>query len=123
MCAPELEDRIHRIGRAIFAGANGVNGFASPVEKIDQALMGWSMRNESFKSQLFRFVDCLPSLRSSADIARHLREYLNIRLPAFPPLLPAAARFGAGRMARKFIAAPDLDHAVKTIARLRRHRL
>src|SRR5271170_6670023 len=112
MCEPDVEDRIHRIGRAIFARANSLSGLASPIENIDQALMGWSMRNESFKSQLFRFVDCLPSLRSSDDIARHLREYLNIRLPGFSSLLAAAARFGAGRMARKFIAASDLDHAV-----------
>jgi RHH-type transcriptional regulator, proline utilization regulon repressor / proline dehydrogenase / delta 1-pyrroline-5-carboxylate dehydrogenase len=123
MCEPNVEDRIHRIGRAIFARANSLSGFASPIENIDQALMGWSMRNESFKSQLFRFVDCLPSLRSPDDIARHLREYLNIRLPGFSPLLAAAARFGAGRMARKFIAAPDLDRAVKTIERLRRDHL
>jgi RHH-type proline utilization regulon transcriptional repressor/proline dehydrogenase/delta 1-pyrroline-5-carboxylate dehydrogenase len=123
MQAPDIEDRIHQIGHAIFTRASGTNGMASPIENIDQALMAWSMRNPSFKSQLFRFVDCLPSLHSSDDIARHLREYLNIRVPGFSPLLAAAARFGAGRMARKFIAARDIDHAAKTIERLRHNHL
>jgi RHH-type proline utilization regulon transcriptional repressor/proline dehydrogenase/delta 1-pyrroline-5-carboxylate dehydrogenase len=123
MCAPDLEDRIHQIGHAIFRRAGSLSGFASPIAKIDQAVMSWTMRDESFKSQLFRFVDCLPSLRSSDEIARHLREYLNIHLPGLSSLLAAAARVGAGRMARKFIAAADLDQAVRTIARLRRHHL
>jgi RHH-type proline utilization regulon transcriptional repressor/proline dehydrogenase/delta 1-pyrroline-5-carboxylate dehydrogenase len=40
------------------------------------ALMDWAMRDEHFKTQLFRFVDVLPTLTSSAEITRHLNEYL-----------------------------------------------
>src|SRR5215510_7425361 len=40
------------------------------------ALMDWAMRDEHFKTQLFRFVDVLPTLTSSAEIASHLKEYL-----------------------------------------------
>lgn len=121
MSAPDLENQIHRIGHAILARAGGSDG--SPIEHINQSLMAWTMRDESFKAQIFRFVDCLPSLGTSAEIARHLREYLNLRVPGLSPLLAAAARIGAGRMARTFIAAPNLDQAVKTIARLRRQHL
>jgi len=39
-------------------------------------LMEWAMRDEHFKTQLFRFVDVLPTLGSSAEIARHLQAYL-----------------------------------------------
>src|SRR5262245_31946322 len=38
------------------------------------SLMEWAMRDEHFKTQLFRFVDVLPSLASSAEIGRHLKE-------------------------------------------------
>ena len=93
------------------------------MARIDDALMAWSMRNERRKSRLFRFVDCLPMLRSPQTIARHLREYLHISVPGFSPLLAAAATFAVSRMARKFIAADDLDQAVKTIADLRGKRL
>src|ERR1044071_6946479 len=41
------------------------------------ALMEWSMRDEQFKTQLFRFVDVLPTLTSSSEVARHLKEYLD----------------------------------------------
>src|SRR5882672_2830091 len=40
------------------------------------SLMDWAMRDEHFKTQLFRFVDVLPTLTSSSEVARHLKEYL-----------------------------------------------
>ena len=33
------------------------------------------MKNESFKTQMFRFVDVLPCLNSNAEVASHLKEY------------------------------------------------
>src|SRR5262245_16029489 len=41
------------------------------------SLMEWAMRDEHFKTQLFRFVDVLPMLTSSAEVSRHLSEYLD----------------------------------------------
>src|ERR1700734_879899 len=38
-------------------------------------IMDWSMKNEAFKVQMFRFVDVLPYLNSSSEVARHLKEY------------------------------------------------
>src|ERR1700677_2716978 len=38
-------------------------------------IMDWSMKNEKFKLQMFRFVDVLPYLNSSGEVARHLKEY------------------------------------------------
>ena len=40
-----------------------------------QRMMAFSMRDEKFKVQMFRFVDVLASLRRSGDIVEHLREY------------------------------------------------
>ncbi len=98
--------------------------------------MNLAMRDAAVKSQLFRFVDVLPTLGSRSAVADHLRQYLqpvSERLP--PPLRPAlgdgllspfvaaAANFNVRRMARKFIAAPDLHRAVKAVAALRNRRL
>src|SRR6266571_2779961 len=41
------------------------------------ALMDWSMRDEHFRTQLFRFVDVLPMLNTSSSVSRHLKEYLD----------------------------------------------
>lgn len=39
-------------------------------------LMDWAMRDPVFKTQMFRFVDVLPSLTSSDDVVKHMVEYL-----------------------------------------------
>ncbi len=45
-------------------------------------------RDERLMVQLFRFIDVLPALRTEADVARHLREYLDPRRVQLP--LPLA---------------------------------
>jgi RHH-type proline utilization regulon transcriptional repressor/proline dehydrogenase/delta 1-pyrroline-5-carboxylate dehydrogenase len=42
----------------------------------DDKLLAWAMSNPGLRVQLFRFIDCLPSLRSNAEIASHLQQYL-----------------------------------------------
>ena len=42
-----------------------------------QRLMALSMHDERFKTQLFRFVAVLPSLRTSSEIIQHLEEYFS----------------------------------------------
>ena len=58
-------------------------------------LMEWSMRDERFKTQLFRFIDVLPTLQSSAEINRHLREYLGDERVKLSPALRAALNIGS----------------------------
>ncbi len=50
-------------------------------------LMDWSMQDPAFKTQLFRFVDVLPSLDAPADVIRHLREYLGDKAVELSPAL------------------------------------
>src|SRR6266851_9360618 len=72
-----FEARIHEHGERIFALMDA----SEPPSLFSKkgfygALMDWAMRDEHFKTQLFRFVDVLPTLTSSAEVARHLKEYL-----------------------------------------------
>ena len=63
------------------------------------ALMDWAMKDENFKVQLFRFVDALPMLTSSAEVTRHLNEYLDNDQVNLNPALRAAlkaTRFAGG---------------------------
>src|SRR5581483_5197802 len=89
------------------------------------------------KVQLFRFVDALPSLPSSGEIARHIREYLGSDLPGwpvwarygaklapeFPRLTAALARRGVTEMAEAFILAPNAAAAVPEVIKMRDERL
>jgi RHH-type proline utilization regulon transcriptional repressor/proline dehydrogenase/delta 1-pyrroline-5-carboxylate dehydrogenase len=119
----DLEDRIRAIGTEIFSRAHEPSLTAAPLRAIDNRLMAWTMRDPALKSQLFRFVDVLPSLRSTDQIAQHIREYLPIKFNGFSQLLTTAANLGIRRMARRFIAASNIDEAVTAVEQLRRYRL
>src|SRR5580658_8639657 len=65
-------------------------------------IMEWSMKDPAFKAQLFRFVDVLPSLGSSAEIVRHLQEYLGDKAVELSPAMKtglAAAAFAPALVA------------------------
>jgi RHH-type transcriptional regulator, proline utilization regulon repressor / proline dehydrogenase / delta 1-pyrroline-5-carboxylate dehydrogenase len=67
-------------------------------------LMEWSMQDPAFKTQLFRFVDVLPSLRSSREVVQHLQEYLGDRAVELHPGLKAG--LAAAGLAPGLVAGP-----------------
>src|SRR5437016_3275190 len=74
---PELESQIQEYGEKIFALIDAAESPSLFSKKgFYGTLMDWAMRDEHFKTQLFRFVDVLPMLTSSSEISRHLKEYL-----------------------------------------------
>src|SRR5256714_770323 len=97
-----------------------------------QRLMALSMHDERFKTQLFRFVAVLPSLRSSRAIIQHLEQYfgdsndgfspfvgIGIRVARTVPWISAPVlRWNVSEMARQFIAGRNA-HDVIAILRKR----
>ncbi len=139
--AGDLEAVTQAYGRQIFAHLQGT----TPVPLVssgwwDERLMAWTMGDEAVKTQLFRFIDVLPMIDSSAGITRHLREYFAEAAPHLPPwarfglrwlpadgwtgrLLARTARRTAERLAHRFIAGRDLAETLDAVTRLRRRRL
>jgi hypothetical protein len=74
--AAAIEERIREIGHALFAGVRRRKPLPFTQAWLDNLAMGWTMRDEALKVQLFRFVDALPGLRTNEQINRHLSEYL-----------------------------------------------
>ncbi|MGC3957889.1 MAG: proline dehydrogenase family protein [Verrucomicrobiota bacterium] len=73
-----IEPVIQRIGNQLFDALEQANTPSLFTKKgLYGALMDWAMQDEAFKVQLFRFVDVLPTLTSSSEVARHLTEYLD----------------------------------------------
>ena len=60
------------------------------------AMMEWAMKDDHFKTQLFRFVDVLPSLASAGEVARHLQEYLGTDEANLPPALRMGLKAAGG---------------------------
>lgn len=101
------------------------------------ALMAYAMRDPALKTQLFRFVDLFPTLKTNADIVRYLREYLApefVQLPFplravldlsgfFTPLSGLATRIGVSGMARQFIAGENENKIMPVLKRLHRKKM
>ena len=99
---------------------------------LQGALMDWAMRDEQFKTQLFRFVDVLPALNSSGEISRHLKEYLDPESVQLSATLRTALKaatgaswlFSAGvkaqvtALARQFMLGNDDKEIVAALRRL-----
>ncbi|MCX5671012.1 MAG: proline dehydrogenase family protein [Planctomycetota bacterium] len=59
-------------------------------------LMEWAMRDPAFKIDLLRFVDALPALESTEQMASHVREYLLKEGRDVPAILNFALKAASG---------------------------
>lgn len=100
-------------------------------------VMEWSMRDEAFKVEMFRFVDVFPVLRSSESIARHIQEYfcrpdqdfpawIQLGLKTVSPgslIAKTAAKaidVNIKGMAQSFVAGEDGNDALPRIKKMRK---
>ena len=98
-----------------------------------QRMMEFSMRDEHFKVQMFRFVDVLASLHHGGEIVRHLDEYFADMRNGFAPLVRTGVqaakivpwisgqllRWNVSGMARQFIAGKNPPDVMKTLRKRR----
>jgi RHH-type transcriptional regulator, proline utilization regulon repressor / proline dehydrogenase / delta 1-pyrroline-5-carboxylate dehydrogenase len=106
----------------------------------DDKMLAWAMANLNLRMQLFRFIDCLPALRSNAEIARHLQQYLgdetvelpsalkgilNFADPNSPPAQVAAATItkAVEALAYKYISGENIQEVIKVVERLRKEKM
>ncbi|MFN7727875.1 MAG: proline dehydrogenase family protein, partial [Bdellovibrio sp.] len=99
------------------------------------SIMDWSMKNEHFKTQMFRFVDVLPSLNSGSEVAKHLKEYFaesGDNLPSVfnvglglgslaPSLMAGAIRKNVMQMAKMFITGENPEEALLVLRKSRQN--
>lgn len=112
---PALEGRIREIGGRLFSA---MDAFPSPgilsKKGAYARIMDWAMKDPAFKTQLFRFVDVLPSLKSGAEIVRHLQEYLGDRAVDLNPAMKAG--LAASSFAPALVAGPVRANVVAMAA-------
>jgi len=129
----DLEKRIREIGLQLHSAIDEVPSIFDKRGWIGR-LMDWTMKDETFRFNLFRYIDLLPSLKTDDLVVRLLKEYFAdgeetpamIRevlghLPAkgiFPSIEAKVIRSGIEGLAREFIAEKEPKaalHAVKTL--------
>ncbi len=123
---PVLEALIQAKGLDLLNRARGnAKGMLSAAFWSDK-LMEWSMKDEAFKVQLFRFVDAFPMLKTPDAVHEHLVDYLTQPGVKAPPGLDLGLKAGAlakglmtktvssqiTGMAGKFIAGTDAASAL-----------
>lgn len=134
------EEKTQVIARELLTQAIEKRSLFSKVRnqfRWDDKLLSWTMNNPNLRVQLFRLIDCLPSLITKAEIARHLQEYLSVTDVEVPEALKGLLNFTAAdsilgqvtattlstaveTLAQKYIAGETLKQVLKSIERLRK---
>lgn len=136
---PDLQNQILSRGEEILRRIEGQSkGSIFSKDFWYGSVMEWSMKNDKFKTNMFRFVDVLPSLGSGNEVARHLKEYFaengKDELPAIfnmglglgslaPGLMAGAIRKNVTQMAKMFITGETPDEALPVLKKARKNKL
>ena len=138
MTAPsDFEQRVQATSASIFAAMAGEKPSRLSRDRLQGEMMEWAMADERLKVEMLRFVDVFPTLRTRAEVARHLHEYFVQQGVAAPkalrwgvgltgrhspvaPLASAVVRRQMKGFARRFIAGRDAEDAIPALRALRR---
>jgi RHH-type proline utilization regulon transcriptional repressor/proline dehydrogenase/delta 1-pyrroline-5-carboxylate dehydrogenase len=131
-----FERQVREIGGRIFELAGGGVPSVFDSRWWSGKVMDWSMKDQAFKIEMFRFVDVFPTLRTSEEIARHMREYFCRPGQDFPAAFQwglkavspgsvvakaaaAAVRKNMAAMAKRFIGGASPAEAIPVLRRMR----
>ncbi|MEM1293647.1 MAG: proline dehydrogenase family protein, partial [Cyanobacteria bacterium P01_H01_bin.162] len=140
---PSYEAETQKIAKALLSATREKRSLFVQVRdqiRWDDKLLDIAMSHPGLRVQLFRFIDCLPSLRSKAEIARHLQEYLGDESVELPSALKGLLNFtdpdsmpgqlaattvskAVETLAFKYICGETIPQALKTIDRLRKDKM
>ena len=126
------EPDVQRLARALYQQAARQKPALFDAQDLLGRMIDWSLDDESLRVALFRFVDVLPSLETSAEIGRHLEEYFARVDHALSGLAILAQTLHAGtlvapivrrnviKLARRFIAEESGNHLPMVLSTLRK---
>ncbi|HET8944640.1 MAG TPA: proline dehydrogenase family protein, partial [Dehalococcoidia bacterium] len=126
-----LSDAIDDLELRLSRQGDGHRAFTLTPAWWQERLLEWATNDADFRTKLLRFVDVLPTLRTTRSVADHVRQYFRganpglIRTasglaaePIFRPILSQAVRQGVFAMAHRFIAGATPAEAVPALRRL-----
>lgn len=129
-----MQTQIEALGIKLFEEMRGEKPGVFNSDYWQGKLMDWVMKDPSFKIDLFHFVDVLPQLESSEQVAKHVREYLLKEGRVLPGVISVALKAAASGltagiaaksirknisdMAERFILGHDSKSALKELKNL-----
>jgi RHH-type proline utilization regulon transcriptional repressor/proline dehydrogenase/delta 1-pyrroline-5-carboxylate dehydrogenase len=131
---PVLETAISDLERKLSRQGDGHHAFTLTPAWWQERLLDWATNDPDFRTKLLRFVDVLPTLRTTKSVADHVRQYFRgahpglIRTasglasePIFRPVLSQVVRQGVFGMAHRFIAGATPAEALPALRKLTEH--
>jgi RHH-type proline utilization regulon transcriptional repressor/proline dehydrogenase/delta 1-pyrroline-5-carboxylate dehydrogenase len=109
----EHEAQLREIGEEMLGRARGYKSGVFSAKFYSDALMDWSMKDQNFKVQMFRFVDTFPVLRTPEDVFDHLTDYLSQPGVTVPGAVSTA--IAAGKVS-KTLGAAAIGKAITSMA-------
>lgn len=130
-----LENKVRVVGQEIFRKTQEHKFSLFKKSYWASQLMDWSMQYKSFKIEMFRFVDVLPSLNTTDQIIAHLKEYFlrddvefpavmksslktALSVPGAKHLVAKVIKANVTQMAHVFIAGEDGERALSSLKEL-----
>jgi len=134
-----LEERVFTLGKELVKLTRGQRPSIFNKAWWQGQVMEWSMKDDGFKTEMFRFVDVFPVLKDPDEVYRHLNEYLlrpGINTPGFIKAALKGSSLGSFMrstatkqimkqmegMAKSFITGEDGVDALKALKLLRKQR-
>ncbi len=136
--ASDFENRVRETGMKLYDIAEKSKPSLFKKDYWTGKMMDFSMKNDAFKQEMFRFVDVFPYLSKPESVAQHLQEYFCRPEQDFPKAMrwglskvkpdSIAAKMAAksiakniGTMGKQFITGETIDKAAKTVRRGRKN--
>ncbi|HLF77202.1 MAG TPA: proline dehydrogenase family protein, partial [Dehalococcoidia bacterium] len=126
-----MEPEIQALGRRLLQAAQQREPITFSPQWWQERLLAWATNDPDFRVKLLRFVDVLPTLRTPASVADHIRQYfkgdapLPVQIgaelsapPLFRPLVSRVVRESVFAMAHRFIAGETPELAVGRLGEL-----
>lgn len=126
----KTEDKIYQLGKALLLEPSQKKSTLSLFNKDwwYGQMIDWAMGHPQWKSNMFRFVDVFPYLKTGEDIIKHLKEYFeeNGQLPPIfnfglgmgkivPELMHSTVKKNMLAMSKLFITGENIDASFKHI--------
>ena len=131
MTLEPVEEEIQRRGQELLKRVQPERLIVLTPAWWQERLMGWATSDPEFRTRLLRFVDVLPSLRTSGAVADHVRQYFRSGTPQvirfgaaaadaapFRPVLSKVVREGVATMSDRFIGGSNADEALAKLREL-----
>jgi RHH-type proline utilization regulon transcriptional repressor/proline dehydrogenase/delta 1-pyrroline-5-carboxylate dehydrogenase len=132
----EIESSIRETGHRLYDLMVEESGSIFSREYRAGKLFEWCMHNESFKVQMFRFIDVFPYLRDADAVISHIQQYFSDPALHFPSAVNWGIKYVApswmtsrviagaigrniGKMARLFIAGSSPEDSLPVLEKLR----